>query len=84
MDGIKFWVSLNRVPQLGMVRFRKLEDYSGWLDKAWEASPSELRAAGIEERLAREIVGASSCISPDTEMDRLAQAGVEAINWYHP
>ena len=84
MEEIKFWVSLNRVPQLGTVRFRKLEDYFGGLDKAWEASPSELRAAGIEERPAREIASARSRTSPDSEMERLAQAGVEALNWHHP
>ena len=77
-------MSLNRVPQLGTVRFRKLEDYFGGLDKAWEASPSELRAAGIEERPAREIVAARNKISPDSEMERLAEAGVEALNWHHP
>ncbi len=84
MEEIKFWVSLNRVPQLGTVRFRKLEDYFGGLDKAWEASPSELRAAGIEERPAREIASARSRTSPDSEMERLTQAGVEALNWHHP
>ena len=84
MEEIKFWVSLNRVPQLGTVRFRKLEDYFGGLDKAWEASPSELSAAGIEERPAREIASARSRTSPDSEMERLTQAGVEALNWHHP
>lgn len=84
MDEIKYWVALNRVPQLGTVRFRRLEDYFGGLDKAWEASPSELRAAGIEERPAREIVAARSRISPDAEIERLSQAGVEAVTWHDP
>ena len=76
-------MALNRVPQLGTVRFCRLEDYFGGLDKAWEASPSELRAAGIEERPAREIVAARSRISPDQEIGRLTKAGVEAVNWQH-
>jgi DNA processing protein len=77
-------VALNRVPQLGTVRFRRLENYFGGLDKAWEASPSELRAAGIEERPAREIAAARSRISPESEIERLTQAGVEALHWNHP
>ena len=84
MEEVKYWVALRRVPQLGTVRFRKLEDYFGGLDKAWEASPSELRAAGIEDRPAREIVAARSRISPDQEIERLTKAGVEAVNWHHP
>ena len=84
MDEIKYWVALRRAPQLGTVRFRRLEDYFGGLARAWEASPSELRAAGIEERPAREIVAARSQVSPDQEIERLAKAGVEAVNWHHP
>ena len=84
MGGLKYWVALNRVPQLGTVRFRRLEDYFGGLDKAWEASPSELRAAGIEERPAREIVAARGRISPDAEIERLSQGGVEAVTWHDP
>ena len=84
MDDIKYWVALDRVPLLGTVRFRRLEDYFGGLEKAWEAGPSELRAAGIEERPAREIAAIRTRTSPDAELQRLAQAGVTPLNWHHP
>ena len=84
MEEIKFWVALDRVPQLGTVRFRRLEAHFGELSRAWEASPEELRAAGIEERPVREIVTTRSRVSPDAEMQRLVRAGVEAVNWHHP
>ena len=29
MEEVKYWVALNRVPQLGTVRFRRLEGYFG-------------------------------------------------------
>ena len=32
----------------------------------------------------REVVAARSRVSPDAEIQRLIQAGVEAINWHHP
>ena len=64
MEDIRYWVALNRVPQLGTIRFRRLEAYFGGLDKAWEASPSELKAAGIEARPAREIVAARAASLP--------------------
>ena len=84
MEENKFWVALNRVPQLETIRFRRLETHFGELSKAWEASPEELRAAGIEARPVREIVTARSRVSPDAEMQRLVRAGVEAVNWHHP
>ena len=84
MEDVKFWVALNRVPLLGTVRFRRLESHFGDLRNAWEASPGELKAAGIEERPAREIVEARGRVTPDGEMERLKQAGVNAVNWRSP
>ena len=84
MDDLKFWVALNRVPQLGTVRFRRLESHFGDLRRAWEAGIGDLKAAGIEERPAREIVEARSRVTPDGEMERLGQAGVRPISWSSP
>jgi len=77
-------VALNRVPQLGTVRFRRLEGYFSDLKDAWNASRSELKAAGIEDRPARELVAARDRISPDAEIVSLDRAGVTALNWHHP
>ena len=84
MEGIKFWAAFNLVPQLGTVRFRRLEAYFGDLANAWNASQSELKAAGIEDRPAREILAAQSRISPDAEIQRLGQAGVKPLSWHDP
>ncbi len=84
MDEIKYWAALNRVPQLGTVRFRRLEAYFPDLEQAWNAGLSQLNEAGLESRPAREIVGARARISPDEEIDRLERAGVKVINWHHP
>jgi DNA processing protein len=84
MDEIKYWAALNRVPQLGTVRFRRLEAYFPDLEQAWNAGLSQLNEAGLESRPAREIVAARARISPDEEIDRLERAGVKVINWRHP
>ena len=83
MEEIKFWVALSRVSLLGTVRFRRLEAFFCNLQKAWEASPGELRAAGIEARATKEILATRSHISPDAEVERLTKEGIEAINWHH-
>ena len=84
MDDIKFWVALNRVPQLGTVRFRRLETYFKQLENAWGATPVQLKEAGIEDRVAREIVRIRGEVSPDGEMERLSREGVQTVNWHHP
>ena len=77
----KFWVALSRVPQLGTVKFRRLVSYFGILENAWNAGFKELKAAGIEDRLAQEIVAAKNNSSPDDEMAALERAGVTAVTW---
>ena len=77
----KFWVALSRVPQLGTVKFRRLVSYFGILENAWNAGFKELKAAGIEDRPAQEIVAAKNNSSPDDEMAALERAGVTAVTW---
>ena len=84
MKDVKYWVALNRVPQLGPVRFKRLEAHFGELEHAWGAGLAELRAAGIEERPARELLDARTRVDPDAEMARLSGAGVEVLDWHHP
>jgi DNA processing protein len=77
----KYWVALSRVPQLGTVRFRRLESHFGKLERVWKASFNELKAAGLEDRPAKEIVAARNNSSPDDEMSALERAGVTAVTW---
>ena len=80
----KYWVAFSQVRKLGAVRFKKLENHFGDLSEAWVAGPRELRSAGLEEGIASAIVEARGQISPDSEMDRLQKAGVQALNWRDP
>ncbi|HEU0020380.1 MAG TPA: DNA-processing protein DprA [Dehalococcoidia bacterium] len=84
MEQLKYWVALGRVRLLGTIRFRRLEAYFGAAENVWKASYSELKAAGMEARVANEIVAARRKVSPDDEMANLARAGVKAVNWHHP
>ena len=83
-EDTKFWVALSRVPQLGTVRFRRLESHFGKLENAWRASFDELNAAGLEDRPAQEIVAARNNSSPDDEMAALERADVTAVTWNEP
>ena len=72
------------MPGLGPVRFRRLEAHFGEMANAWNAGLAGLRAAGMEDRPAREIIAARDRVDPIAEMDRLDKAGVKALNWNHP
>ena len=78
---LKYWVALRRIPQLGTVRFRKLEARFGNMKSAWHAGLADIKAAGIDQRTAQEIVAACKTVDPDAELERLRQAGVRALTW---
>ena len=83
MDDLKYWVALNRVPQLGTVRFRRLESYFGNLEHAWNAGPDDLKRAGMDVRVVKEIQAARVKTCPDAELQRLEREEVTPINWNH-
>ncbi len=83
MKDIKYWVALNRVPQLGPVRFKRLEAHFGRLEHAWNAGLAQLRAAGLEDRPAQEVLAARARVDPDAEMERLEKAEVRVLDWNH-
>jgi excinuclease UvrABC nuclease subunit len=48
-------VAFNRIPRIGRVRFKLLEERFGTLEQAWRAGLSELRAAGLDSKTAENI-----------------------------
>jgi len=81
---LKYWVAFNHVPNLGAVRYRALESHFPDLEHAWRAPFGELRAAGLDESVARTIVTHRDSISPDGVMEKLEKCGGYALNWHDP
>jgi DNA processing protein len=84
MSDLKYWVAFNRIQGVGRVRFSQLQGYFGDLKTAWHASPSGLRAAGIDAKTVAAIVDARPTVSPDAEIDLLERHGVKALTWNDP
>ena len=83
-EDLKYWVALNRIAGLGRVRYSLLENHFPSMEEAWQASASELKAAGLEGKLAARVAAERAAISPDEEMERLARHGVTALTWQDP
>ena len=81
MADTKYWVAFNRIPQLGTVRFRQMEQHFGSLEGAWSAREGAFKAAGLDSRAVSEVIANRGSISPDDEMERLSKADVRAITW---
>lgn len=79
MDELGYWVALSRVAGIGNGRLRHLKRHFGSLERAWSASSADLRASGLDERLANLLCQSRETLSPETELARLQQYGVEAL-----
>jgi len=79
MDELGYWVALSRVTGIGPGRLRLLKSHFGSLEHAWGASPAELRAAGLDERVVEHIRDAKDTLSPEAEIARLQQHDVQAL-----
>jgi DNA processing protein len=78
---LKYWLAFARISRIGSVRAALLEDKFGTMEAAWQASGSELRAAGLDRGTITSILNGREKISPDAELESLEKAGVTALTW---
>lgn len=84
MSEVKYWVGFNLIPGIGRVRFSQLINHFGDLETAWHASPAELKAAGLDERIVPRLTNVRAKISLDAEMERLERYRVKVLTWNDP
>ena len=77
----KYWVGFNLISGIGRVKFSRLETHFENLEQAWHATPSDLRAAGLDPTTVQKIVDTRPKISLDAEVERLKRYGVETLTW---
>jgi len=75
----KYFHAFNLIGCLGPVSFKKLLNYFGSLEKAWEASEEELRQAGLEKSILEAIKEKREKINPDKEIIRLKNLGINIL-----
>jgi DNA processing protein len=80
-DEAKFWVAFSRIPGVGTKRYQALLARFGSLAEAWNATRSELKEAGLDQRTVRAIADERVNIEPDAEWERLEKAGVRTLTW---
>jgi len=76
---LKYWVGLSKIASLGPKRFSLLVNYFASMQQAWSASFSELCAAGLDNKIAEEVVLKRGEINLDLEMEKMAAENVQAL-----
>ncbi|MFC1925845.1 DNA-processing protein DprA [Chloroflexota bacterium] len=83
-DDIKYRVGFNLIPGIGRVKLSLLEAYFGDLGKAWHASASELRSAGLDAKSVETVITQRGRISLDAELEKMERHKVRAITGSDP
>jgi DNA processing protein len=81
---LKYWVSFSRIPNIGRVKISQLLEHFGSLEYAWKAPSSELKQAGLDSRSVSNIVNLAPKISPDDEIHKLKQYGIQTYIYTSP
>ena len=77
-DQLKYWIAFSRIPGIGRVRFKLLEERFDSLEDAWQAGGAELQAAGLDKRTTQSITTRRPKADPDAEIQHL----IELIETY--
>jgi DNA processing protein len=74
-----FWVGFNKIRGIGYVRTKKLLDFFGDLSNAWIASENKLLEAGLNPKIANNLVDARKSINLDEEFARILEKGIQVV-----
>ncbi len=79
-DKLKLWLALDRFPQLGPVRVKKLLTYFGTVDKLWRTNETGLKAAGLDQRTISIFIQHRQQLNPDKLLAELTEFNIQAIS----
>jgi len=81
---IKYWVGFSMIPRIGRVKLSQLETHFSSLEEAWQATPADLKRAGLDSGSINAINYWRPKISLEAEMEKLDRYGVKALTWHDP
>ncbi len=77
---LQYWVAYHRIAGVGSATLLALKDAFGSLRDAWEASPSDLRAIGLNANAVQGIAESRRSLDPEAELEQIHRAGARAIS----
>jgi DNA processing protein len=71
--------AFNLLPQIGPARLRKLHAHFPSMQDAWQADLNSLRNAGLEEKVAENIIAGRKSINPEKEYENIVKENIEIV-----
>jgi DNA processing protein len=76
-NDLKYWLAFNQISVIGPIRWQRLLAYFSGLKQAWQAPLGELIKAGIEPKVAEELISQRLEINPDLELEKVEKLKVK-------
>lgn len=77
----RYWIGFTLIKGIGSVRFKKLLDFFGNAQIAWEASPADLAKAGLGAKLIDRVVAIRQKVELDKILQNLQNQGIQILTW---
>ena len=84
MTELKFWLGFNYVSGIGPAKIQALLGYFGSLEKAWNATDSQLRDIGFDARAIQSLNETRQNFDLDQYARRVESSGVSVVTWGSP
>ncbi|MFH1890771.1 MAG: DNA-processing protein DprA [Candidatus Kuenenbacteria bacterium] len=78
-NDIKYWVAISNIDEMGPVRFKNLYSFFSSMQSAWQANASQLRQAGLADKIANNFLSSRNKINPDEEMEKLMKEKIQTV-----
>ncbi|MBT3322751.1 MAG: DNA-protecting protein DprA [Anaerolineae bacterium] len=81
MNPKSYWIGINLVKGIGAVRLRSLLEFFGDAERAWEASPEDLRSAGLSPAIVKRFIHTRENVDLQKIWDDIASKNIRVMNW---
>src|SRR3989339_1054673 len=84
-EQLKYWLAINRIPEVGPVTVKKLFDQFGTIEKAWQADEKEiLSIEGLNQRAVKSFIENRHKINLAEELEKINKSGLKALTLEYP
>lgn len=78
---LRYWIGFNRAKGIGPARLNALIQYFGSIEVAWNASPKEWKAAGLDQRTLASLKTTRETCNLDAELRAVERLGARVITF---
>ncbi len=81
MSKEKFWLGFNLVKGIGSAKVQGLQSYFGDIEAAWNASESELKKLGLDQKALSNLLETRATIDLDQELQNVKAKNIGVLTW---